>query len=1257
MGWSPVGPAFVFAPRHDNFSRLSRRNEKGRQTIVTDIAVDPTFNPAVANAKATIYIIEGRDRGSAWRSDDDGASWTPIGDGLQLQFGNPYIDPSCVAVNPDHPEIVYLGTASRGFYVSNDQGKPGSWSPGTAPNVAYRKILVDARTSATPATAVLYAATSGGVFRSADGGKTWAATPVVSGDVQALAGYFDPLSGSAHVYAGVWGAGAPGLGLYYASNPSAAANWSNLGDRGIGLPAGTSGSFDGILVDLCPRNPSRAYAWLLLGSGTVGLYTTAAPTTSWTQVPAVNLPSPRWDTVVFSVAPNSPGNGTNDILVFGTVTIYRSVDGGANWARDAVWLHVDHHAIAFAPTRPAPGTVPVTYVGCDGGLGKSTQFANSRVAIDTPVFDFNETGSTPQDTPVWQNCNRGRQSVHWNGYACPRGFPALSYIASWDSGIKGGDSAATWRGLWDGDMSGIAAASGLSGVAVWSGWGIPPQVTRWLDRGDFHPQVDYPTLNGAPMTATSALVANAAGSCLCGVEVQDTSTTLIADLPAGPGQTATPASMMNIVAGSLLLINRSGPNGEYVTVTAVTATSFTANFSRQHFAGEPILVDRLCIARVPQGGNAAQISQDFTPVGSFVAAIAIDPSNKDVLYCLTHGLAPPRPVRLWTTASASTASAATVWSEISTGKPSAQRARAITVSPAGEVYVGMGFVYGQSPLYAVAGGAWVTQASTGAPSFGSVDDLVADPVQPNVLYALYGNDIYRLLRTAGTWAWQKFSNAGLPGQAIIQLHAALVAGIAGSQKVVLRAITASRGVFETEADPTTSDPPIALYVRDHFLDQGWLDRSPDFIWSPYEPTALVTHYHCADIKTDPEQSRTWWWSGRAPWFGRFYQTDPEWDRVSPLDPVLFDELKDGGGGLTEGGQATVHVQVHNRSRTPANDVHVWTLYCNASAGPPALGATASGSRFNFWSQFSPSGAITPALPSDSLWVAIGPPLTLSGLDAAHPQVASWNYWTIPLLSSGGPGHYCLATFIHSAAAPIGETTRDDIDQIAPTNRQVGLKSVFFWPPLSPAPPFWWRTVTMKYIEFHNPRPSPREVDFLLDLRGLPPELALSFRLTPLETARPLSESIVGARQVGRAHVSLLAAARALAVRLLKLVLAVVERRPRPRFVHLCAFAPAVYEADRSALVEVRGARLGPYGWGAALLSLRNTGRLEPEGEFRFDVLQRRGEGDAGAKLVGGATYVVRIAGVPEMAASSEDRPPEEEVAPPPFHKLGSSAGT
>jgi len=139
---------------------------------------------------------------------------------------------------------------------------------------------------------------------------------------------------------------------------------------------------------------------------------------------------------------------------------------------------------------------------------------------------------------------------------------------------------------------------------------------------------------------------------------------------------------------------------------------------------------------------------------------------------------------------------------------------------------------------------------------------------------------------------------------------------------------------------------------------GRLLTPPDGVTNPYDPAnPAATVYHCqcdqcADIEVDVLQQGT---------SGTFFQTDPE--GTLPHSQVLFDELRDNSDDLPGADSAMVHVQVRNRGVSKANNVRVWAVFCNASAGVPGLNESAAlGNAFNFWSQFQVTGRVIPTLP-------------------------------------------------------------------------------------------------------------------------------------------------------------------------------------------------------------------------------------------------------------------------------------------------------
>jgi len=1179
--------------------------------MVYGIAVDPS------NA-SILYTVDVPVAGGsgAFRSADGGHSWTPIID--TLQQANPTLTPTCIAVHPTVGNYIYLGTGDGNVYVSSNSGQ--SWGPpqNVAPNKIVQ-IIVDPRGAVAPATTTIYAGTwSGGLFQSTNGGASWGAA-LLPGSVSSMA-FSMPAAGTAHFYVAIIS-----VGIYHATNP--AGPWNTVSGT---LPAG--GSFYEVRIDYARANPSRVYAWFATVTGAnVGLYTTGSGATGWSQVAAASPPSPGQGTYSFAlaVAPNSPGDGLNDILFFASVVLFRSTNAGLAWQLCGEWFHADQHAFAFAPVNPPAGTIPTTLIGCDGGIAASTSFADPAYAFATAPTDFDDGATYNPASGVGENWNHGKLTSALRHYHADPTASAIGYIGCQDTGIAGHTSALGWRGLFDADGVAVATTPGVDGVKLWCQIGYPFSTFLTTDHGDFSPvasQIALPT--GNPINSTSNHVLTSDRQCATGVNsLTDTGNAAIA---VGV-QTITPASMAYITAGSLLFVDL-GPSTDLVTVSSVTATTFTATFAKPHGPHAWIETFQSFAVRIDQAGAATQISQVFGQAPPrVIAASPTDPT----LYCLAT-----QDSKVFTT-SGVIPGPTTVWAEATTGKPAGATTSWVAIDSAGGIYVLLTSVPGGSttPLYKISGGVWSSQASSGLPA-GPFGPLVADPLSANTMYAASQGRVYRLALAAGTWAWTEIG-PGLPGPHIQDLWIGNI-GTAGSPKVLLRAAVASRGVWETDVTAGAIDPLARPYVRDNFLDQGWLVPSPDGLVNPFRPTdgVSVFHYECEDIKIDARQAG-------AP---AFFQTDPE--GTLPLSHVLFDQLNDNSSNLPGSDSAMVHVEVHNRSYTALNGVSVWTVYASAAAGVPGLNASVSmANAFKFWNQFQAVGTIAPNLPADSPWTAVGPPIVLGGIDASHPQVASWS-WTVPLLAGGDPGHYCMVVFLHSAAHPIGETTNYSVDSVTPTNPQIGQKNLHIGSPLGPVSggpgpiPGGGGGGMREYIEFHNPLETQRIADFVIDLRPLPPQLHMWLRLSELHTEVPLEQALDGIAVVHRPGETLKELFAGVGVKQRNKVTAWLDRwldstegksearedddddgdgRPRHKRHPMVRFTQAIYRAKPATRVSVRGVRLSPHGVGAALMAVENTGKLPTGSRYRFQVQQMVGD-----QVVGGGTYVVVIAGEPKL---------------------------
>lgn len=795
-------------------------------------------------------------------------------------------------------------------------------------------------------------------------------------------------------------------------------------------------------------------------------------------------------------------------------------------------------------------------------------------------------------------------------------------------------------------------------LQVWNELGSPFNMYVHTDQGGYAPPAPPVRLPGGFLTSgTSNFVVDVSGNCLAGIQGQFPATTVALAIAVGT-ETVTPGSMANIVIGSVLQVDGSISSAENVTVTAVTPTTFTATFVNAHKAGATITIFYQVLARVDQSANAVAISQNFTTSSIYI--VAASPNNADIVAFATSDQ------RLFVSSNATAATP--TWSEITASKPEALQMSSIAIDNSNITFIllGTSVITGgvefqtDSPLFYISANTWVQIPCTNLPGSTGYAKLVADPVQGGIMYAGNNARVYRLSasRLGSTTNWTDISN-GLPGQWIYDLWVGNI-GSPKTPKVLLRTAVPTRGMWELDVTAGSADPALALYVRDNLLDMGRLPRSPDGVPNPYKPSdpgSTLYHYQCADIKVDAQQQAVV--NGQVI---TFFQTDPEGGL--PLSHVLFDELNDNSHHLPSADHANVHVQVHNRGLSTANAVWVWAIYANAGAGLPGLNFSASlSNNFNFWSQFSLSG-ISPALPSDSPWKQIGPPLRLDGIDPSHPRVASWS-WTVPTLGSGDPGHYCIAAFVQSASSQIKETSFN-LDDIVPIDRQIGQKNLHVGPALPSngsgeggGSPGDGRPM-LEYIEFYNPTNSIRITTLVLDLQGLPPELVVSFVLTPINTVNPLPGSITGVISTSgepgtigpgcdhKKHchhhhgchdhdpdhdhdgdddhkdscqcteITLCSSCQLLKCRSCH---STHPSKTCPCKKFFSQFNPIIYTASPSALVSISDVKIPAYSFVAAYFSVTNTGSL-PEGQqYRFNVQQFVGE-----QLKGGSTYVVRIAG-------------------------------
>src|SRR5947209_10659035 len=321
--WFPIGPDFVNDPYDPSLARarLSRRNEAGRQGAVFGMAVGA---PRPAPQAQRLHIlcaasVPGASTGTVFRSDDGGMHWTAIFD--EPQRDGPTDALAAVAAHPTIDGLVYVLTASGGLFTSSDGG--GSWGsriqiapPGQVQLFVATDLLVLAGGAGQPATRI-YVASLGYIVYS-DDGTTWhAASPSNTNALMRLARSVAP---GHPLYALYVNSADANAGIYQGDPFAAAPTLSRM--------AGSVAGFTNGRIDSCQNG--RVYAYLInQSSGTAGVYTAAGPTDTLVSpappasVPALDAGSPNWG-LALAVPPNSPGDGATDIVLVGTLALWRT---------------------------------------------------------------------------------------------------------------------------------------------------------------------------------------------------------------------------------------------------------------------------------------------------------------------------------------------------------------------------------------------------------------------------------------------------------------------------------------------------------------------------------------------------------------------------------------------------------------------------------------------------------------------------------------------------------------------------------------------------------------------------------------------------------------------------------------------------------------------------------------------------------------------------------------------------------------------
>jgi len=289
--------------------------------------------------------------GGVWKTTNGGAAWFPLDDFMaSLSVG-------CMAIDPINPNVLYAGTGEgffdagegtsntaairgAGIFKTTDGGTTWAQMPSTADENWYfvnRLVIHPTNPS------IMIAATATGIYRTLNGGDTWTQTGAFGVlDVKA-----DPTNATRLVAGGDH----HDPGAYFSTDGGT--TWQTAS----GIPTNVR-----VELAYAPSNPSIVYA-AVSASSTIRIYRSSDGGQTYASRGGSLSTYSAYNNTLWVDPTNS------ETVVAGGVFIYRSTNGGTSVSR--VWsnMHPDFHVIVNHPQYNGSSN-RIVYVGHDGGISR-----------------------------------------------------------------------------------------------------------------------------------------------------------------------------------------------------------------------------------------------------------------------------------------------------------------------------------------------------------------------------------------------------------------------------------------------------------------------------------------------------------------------------------------------------------------------------------------------------------------------------------------------------------------------------------------------------------------------------------------------------------------------------------------------------------------------------------------------------------------------------------------------------------------------